>query len=444
MQNEKRSFQQLLKVIGPGLIFASSSIGTSHLVLSTRAGAHHGMIFFWIILAALILKYPFYEFGPRYANATGHSLLKGYKDQGKWAVAIYLGIIFISMFAVVGAVGAVSAGLLSTMYGMSGVPMPYLLAGLLTITAGILLVGRYSALDNFVKLISLVLLVTVFTAFFAVLIKGPVAPAADFVPNNNLLEGAALALLVSLVGWMPTGMEASAMNSIWVVDKIRATDYYPSLKETLFDFNLGYIFTIILGLMFLVIGAYTVYGSGELLTGSSTEFSNKLIHVFTSNLGDWAYPVMAAAAFGTIYGTLITAWDAFARSFARGLRAFKYELTFDKSDPKEELAYSVEQEQFLKRMYNIFLPLIGIGGFILFTQFTGSMIAMLELATIFSFIAAPLIAFLNLRAIQSAAVPASHRPARWMIILSYIGLIAMTLFALYYLYKLSTGEVGGH
>ena len=69
---------KLLKAIGPGLLFASSAIGTSHLVLSTRAGAHHGMIYFWIILLAMILKYPFYEFGPRYANATGYSLLKGY------------------------------------------------------------------------------------------------------------------------------------------------------------------------------------------------------------------------------------------------------------------------------------------------------------------------------------------------------------------------------
>ncbi len=440
MQNERRNFKHLLKILGPGLLFASSSIGTSHLVLSTRAGAHHGMIFIWVILAALLLKYPFYEFGPRYANATGHSLLKGYKDQGKWAVVLYLAIIFISMFAVVGAVGAVSAGLLSTMYGMEAIPMPYLLAGILILTGLLLLIGRYAALDNIIKLISIVLLVTVFTAFVAVLLKGPIAPAADFVPNYNILEGAALALLVSLVGWMPSGMEASAMNSIWVVDKIRATDYHPSLKETLFDFNLGYIFTAVLAFMFLTIGAFTVYGSGELLEGNSTQFSNKLLAVFTSNLGDWAYPVIALAAFGTIYGTLITAWDAFTRSFARGLGVLKYELTFDTSNSNEKLAYSAAQEQFLTRMYNIFLPLIGLGGFILFTQFTGSMIAILEMATIFSFIAAPLISFLNLRAIQSKRIPESHRPPSWMLVLSYVGLIAMSVFAIYYLFAMPTGE----
>ena len=146
--------------------------------------------------------------------------------------------------------------------------------------------------------------------------KGPIESAEGFSPTVNILQGAGLALMVSLIGWMPTGMEAATMNSIWVVEKIRTTKYHPTLKETLFDFNLGYIFTIVLALMFLIIGSFTVYGSGQLLEGNSTQFSNKLLNVFTANLGEWSYLIIAVAAFGTIYGTLITAWDAFARSFS--------------------------------------------------------------------------------------------------------------------------------
>ena len=415
-----------MKTIGPGLLFASSSIGTSHLILSTRAGAHHGMIFIWIILAALLFKYPFYEFGPRYANATGYSLLKGYKDQGKWAVVLYLAITFVSMFAVTGAVGAVSAGLLSTMFGLGSVSMPYLLGGLLSLTAMMLLIGRYSILDHFIKLISLALLVTVFTAFFAVLFNGPIEPVEGFVSNHNILEGAGLALLVSLVGWMPSGMEASTMNSIWVVEKIKTSKYHPTLKESLFDFNLGYGFTVILALMFLTIGAFTVYGSGQILDGNSTQFSNKLLKVFTTNLGEWSYLFIAIAAFGTIYGTLITAWDAFARSFARGLRVFKFEKVQD----------TEEQQRFLRINYNLFLPLIGLGGFILFSQFTGSMIKILEVATIFSFLAAPIVAFLNLRAIQGKDIPSSHHPSKGLLILAYLGLLLMIVFSIYYLQNL--------
>ena len=65
---EPTHFKSLVKSIGPGLLFASTAIGTSNLVLSTRAGAEHGVIFLVIIFFALLLKYPFYEFGPRYAT----------------------------------------------------------------------------------------------------------------------------------------------------------------------------------------------------------------------------------------------------------------------------------------------------------------------------------------------------------------------------------------
>ena len=72
----------ILQVVGPGLLFASSAIGTSHLVLSTRAGAHHGLIFIAVILLTLLLKYPFYEFGTRYSVATKKTLISAYGEQG--------------------------------------------------------------------------------------------------------------------------------------------------------------------------------------------------------------------------------------------------------------------------------------------------------------------------------------------------------------------------
>jgi hypothetical protein len=50
----------------------------SHLVQSTRAGADAGLGLAGVILFALVFKYPFFVFGPRYAAATGESLVEGY------------------------------------------------------------------------------------------------------------------------------------------------------------------------------------------------------------------------------------------------------------------------------------------------------------------------------------------------------------------------------
>ncbi|MEO0340853.1 MAG: hypothetical protein AAF242_16790, partial [Bacteroidota bacterium] len=137
----------------------------------------------------------------------------------------------------------------------------------------------------------------------------------------------------------------------------------------------------------------------------------------------WSYPVLAIAAFGTIYGTLIAVMDAFPRTFVRGWRVLKF----------AEVKNDEEQQGFLNRYYKITVIAVGIGGFLLFYLSAASMIKILEWATSFSFLIAPFIGFLNLRAIQSQAVPASHRPPKWMIFLAYLGLLAMAGFAVYYI-----------
>ena len=66
------------KQLGPGILLAATSIGASHLVHSPRAGALYGTQLLWLIVACHVFKYPAFEFGPRYAAATGKSLLAGY------------------------------------------------------------------------------------------------------------------------------------------------------------------------------------------------------------------------------------------------------------------------------------------------------------------------------------------------------------------------------
>ena len=69
--------ERWLKTLGPGILFASTCIGVSHLVQSTRAGALAGFGLVWAVAAANAAKYPFFEFGSRYASATGTSLIQG-------------------------------------------------------------------------------------------------------------------------------------------------------------------------------------------------------------------------------------------------------------------------------------------------------------------------------------------------------------------------------
>src|SRR6056297_2640800 len=105
------NFRSTLKSLGPGLLWAAAAVGVSHLVQSTRAGAIYGFQLVGIILLINVFKYPFFQFGPRYASATGKSLLDGYRSLGKWALILYLLLTIGTMFTLQAAITVVTAGL---------------------------------------------------------------------------------------------------------------------------------------------------------------------------------------------------------------------------------------------------------------------------------------------------------------------------------------------
>jgi len=110
------NFRNLLKSLGPGLLWAGAAIGVSHLVQSTRAGAIYGFQLVGIILLINLFKYPFFEFGPRYASSTGESLLHGYKRLGNWAMILYFILTLATMFTLQAAITVVTAGLFSSVF----------------------------------------------------------------------------------------------------------------------------------------------------------------------------------------------------------------------------------------------------------------------------------------------------------------------------------------
>lgn len=413
-----------IRKLGPGLLFASSAVGTSHLVLSTRAGAHYGLSFLWIILLCLLLKYPFYDFGARYTAVTGESLIKAYCRQSLGAFYIFFAIILINMFAVTAAVGGVSAGLLQAVGAFHAQNINTLLATLIIITALILCFGGFRLLDKLIKLVSLCLIVSVVYIFFIVIINGPPGFVATS-GQHSIFSGAALALLVSLLGWMPSGMEASVLHSIWVMEKQNISASPLEEKDILADFRFGYIITSVLAIVFLLIGAFTVYGTGVRLEGNSVEFSKALLDIFVDNLGKNAQLGFGVAAFLTIYGTYIVVVDAFSRAFLKCLNALmKTRRTQPLVGLKKDTAYKIT------------VIAVSIGAYLLFVSFASSMLYMLHLATSMAFVFSPVIAYLNYRSMIHLEENDNYRLPVFLKYLSWIGLLALGSFAIYYISSL--------
>ena len=178
------------------------------------------------------------------------------------------------------------------------------------------------------------------------------------------------------------------------------------------EFNLGYGITAFLAAIFLSLGALVLYGSGSELSNSSATFAGQLIGMYTSSIGEWSYIIIAAAAFSTMFSTSITVLDGYGRSMGR----------------IQELIQGKHQ----KWSYSFWVVLVSVGAFVVISQFLNDLKSLVDLATILSFVIAPLAAFLNYKEILSDDIASELKPPKWLKGLAVAGLIFLTLFTIIY------------
>ena len=397
-----------LKNIGPGLLFAGAAIGVSHLVQSTRAGADFGFGLVWALLLVNIFKYPFFQFGPRYALATGESLLDGYKKLGKGVLITYFILSIATMFTIQLAVTIVTAGLASSIFG-DFISLEFWTVIILGISFSILVFGKYSFLDKLMKVIVLTLTSSTVVAVTIALSKNQTSFSfAQILPKNSV----EIAFLIAFMGWMPAPLDISIWHSLWAIEKHKDTNTY-DVKSSLFDFNVGYLFTIILGLGFISLGALVMFHTEDVFSGSASEFSNQLINMYTKNLGSWSYVIIGIAAFTTMFSTTLTTLDASPRAMEKTTQ-----LLFG---------------NILKRGYLLWLLILALGTIFIFFFLNSEMGLLIKIATILSFLTAPFYAIINYRLISSKHTPKEWQPSIKMHILSILGILFLIAFSIWYL-----------
>lgn len=410
--------RKFFQILGPGLLYAGAAIGVSHLVQSTRAGAMYNFDLIWVLLLANFIKYPFFEFGPRYAIATGQTLIQGYEKVGKWAVSIFSVLTVASMFIITAAITVVTVGILSNILQLS-ISLVNLSIIILLISALVLVIGKYSILDKLMKFIIILLTVSTVVALFSALgAEKEIAP--NFFQNFKWSKAADIFFLIAFVGWMPAPIDISVWSSIWNIEKNKQLGYVPSLRSVLLEFRVGYIGTALLAACFLALGALVMFGTGEKLSENGTAFSGQLISMYTSSIGSWAYWVIAIAAFTTMLSTLITVLDAYARV----MNILSERMVFK---VKEVLAMQTRQMM-------LWLGVIVAGTLSIIVFFAKSMVFMVTVATTLSFLTAPILAWLNYKVVTNNQMPELYRPGIFLKVLSWIGIAFLAGFSVIYLY----------
>lgn len=395
-----------LRNLGPGLLFAGAAIGVSHLVQSTRAGADFGLGLLWVIFVAHLFKYPFFQFGPRYALATGESLLDGYNRLGKKWLYLYFALSLATMFSIQTAVTLVTAGIAINLFGISTNPL--LWSTLITSVATLVLFkGQYRTLDRIMKFIVLALGICTFAAVLLASGRGQWPSAEQIIPSDAI----SAAFLLAFMGWMPAPLDISVWQSLWALEKRKEQEDY-TLKASINDFHTGYISTIVMAVFFLALGALIMHGQGIAFEPGAAAFAAQFMNLYTQTLGDAAWWIVAIAAFTAMLSTTLTTLDASPRCMERS----SY-LLFPKTN---WLSYS------------FWILVLALGTIILLWFFQTTMKSLIDIATIISFVTAPFYAILNFVLVTSAHMPKAHQPSVRMRWLSWSGIVFLIGFSLWY------------
>jgi len=365
-----------------------------------------------------VLKYPFFEYGPRYAAATGESLVEGYLRVGRWALWLYLLITLATALVIQVAIVLFTAFLFRYVFGLPW-SLPVVATGVIALCAGVLVTGRFRALDGAIKLVIVLLSIS---TLLASAVAFPRVDLVTAVPWPLGPEPVAFPFILALMGWMPSAIDISVWSSLWTLAKDRAAGSRASLAHALLDFRVGYVGTAVLAFAFVILGAGVMHGSGRTFSAQGTQFSVQLVDLYATTLGGWLRPIVLVAVVTTMFSTALTVVDGFPRALARSFRVLRRGIQPVEADETP--------------VYWIAGAVLGVLTVAVIASLIGSLTAMVDFATIVSFLTAPALGFINLRAVTASHVPAAARPGRALLITSYLGLVLLGGTALVYLVTL--------
>jgi Mn2+/Fe2+ NRAMP family transporter len=389
---------------GPGLIWAMMAIGQTHVILATYSGARFRFSLLWVILLAHILTYPVFEYGPRYAVATGGSLIDAYMRVPRLKLFLmpFFGILLVTLpFIGVASLLSVTSSILLAAWPQ--LSFDQWCVTVTVLTAALVLAGGYRGLEVTCTVMSCALVLATVVAFClelpdpGELIGGVLAPA---IPAGSLVT------LVALMR-MPTDPATSILHSVWAVKKrgtwIREGGLQAGMRSSLLDLRVGFGVSLLVALIFLSLGALVLHPRGVDLEG--VDLAVKLSRIYTETVGAWTFPLFIGVAFVAIWGSYYATADGIPRMFEQVWKAATGKPGQSENRPLR-LGYTIA---------------ILLGGLLLATVWERPVFLVI-LAVSTGLIAYPLIYLLNIHAV-TRMIDREFRPSRLNLAVAYLGVV---------------------
>ena len=330
------SFGAIFKLIGPGLILASSIVGSGELIATTVLGAENGYTLLWLIILSCFIKIVVQNELGRYAIGTGETTLEAFdrvpgpRFRVGWMVWCWFFMVMFTLMQVGGMLGGIAEvlhGQLALSQDADASRMTWVWV-INLVTVGLLIGGKYAVVEK--TAMGLVVTFTVLTVSCAfILLKLP-----EYFSWSEVLRGLSfqqpeggIATAVAVFGITGVGATELVMYPYWCIEKGYASyvgprDDSPAWVRRAFGWikvmgvdvlNSMVIYTFAT-VAFYLLGAGVLHGMGLVPQGS--EMVSTLSNLYTQTLGPWSLPIFLAGAVAVLYSTVFASTAAHTRVFA--------------------------------------------------------------------------------------------------------------------------------
>ncbi len=330
------TFGEIIKLIGPGLILASSIVGSGELIATTVLGAEMGYTLLWLVLISCIIKIVVQNELGRYAIGTGETTLEAFdhvpgpRFRVSWMVWCWFIMVMFTLMQIGGMLGGI-AEVMNRMFQLSAThdtSITMWVWVINAITVVLLIGGRYAVVEK--TAMALVVTFTLLTVSCALLLlKLP-----QYFNWSDVLYGLSfnppeggLATAVAVFGITGVGATELVMYPYWCIEKGYARyagprDDSPDWVRRAYGWvkvmgvdvlNSMFIYTFAT-IAFYILGAGVLNGMGLIPQGS--EMIATLSNLYTQTLGPWSLPLFLIGAVAVLYSTVFASTAAHCRVFA--------------------------------------------------------------------------------------------------------------------------------
>jgi manganese transport protein len=331
VENPPASLLSALRRIGPGIVLASSIVGSGELIATTTLGAQVGYAALWIVIVSCAIKPVVQAELGRYTIVTGSTGLEGFNGVPGprvgvgwlvWAWAITVTLTLLQVGGMYGGVGQVLHVL------VPAVPVTVWVGICLAITLAVLLGGGYARIERFAMVkVGLFTMLTVFAAAVLVRRPGAVTPGDLAAGLSFQLPAAGLVTAIAVFGITGVGATELVMYPYWCVEKGYARFVGPReptaewvarargwIRVMHLDIACSLVIYTMATVAFYLLGAGVLHRMG--MVPAARDTVAVLSQIYTQTLGEWALWLFYAGVVVTLYGTIFASTAAHSRMMA--------------------------------------------------------------------------------------------------------------------------------